>query len=113
LKSAYESEDIREIIKAFIKKTTAKNTPIKFQNSAKAWGKPWDCLKIKLKNLSRQDCFAISVKIAIDEKYHLIKKVNLMKAELKEMKRHPEIGYRILSTVSDMEKGGKGCIAIS
>ncbi|HEY5556324.1 PAS domain S-box protein [Acetobacterium sp.] len=45
-------------------------------------------------------------KIAIDDNI-INKKGELNEAELKEIKRHPEIGYRILSTVNDMAEVAK------
>ena len=70
------------------------------------------CMKMgKALNLSDKDISELKTvgllhdigKIAIDENL-LIKKEKLTEADWKEMKRHPEIGYRILSTVNELSE---------
>ena len=67
----------------------------------KVWVKPLAWLKWEIEELKTVGLLHDIGKIAIEESI-LNKPGKLTDDEWKEIKRHPEIGYRILNTVNDM-----------
>ena len=85
-----------------MKKTKGKNNiHIEFQHYAKVWEKLLGLPEYEIQELKTVGLLHDIGKIAIDENI-LNKPGKLTEDEWKEIKRHPEIGYRILNTVNDM-----------
>ena len=106
-KKLFESPSMRgKAIKSIISTLNEKNK-MEEQHSqrvsalCKSMGKALELHENKINELMTVGLLYDIGKIAIDEKI-LNKSGKLMEDEWKEIKRHPEIGYRILSTADDM-----------
>lgn len=105
--SSMKRRTIDSMIKSLYEKSNStRDTALKVSKYAVLLGKELRLSEEDLKNIERASCLRDIGKITIPDKL-LNKGENLSKEEIEQMKKHPEIGYRILNTIDEMSEIAK------